>query len=132
MAGDPERHHFVSHTLGLPGFPVGTEPSFDMGDHVMGVVVFAWLTEQPLARWGPDWARTGSLTARFRRHLTSGVRLTTEVVGDAESIDLRVIDPAATVVYATAHARGPDPSHGPPAVRPPAPAQPTSKAQPRS
>jgi hypothetical protein len=131
MAGDPERHHFVSDTLGLPGFPVGTEPSHDMGDHVMGVVVFAWLTAQPLARWGPDWARTGSLTARFRRHLTSGVQLTTEVVGDAESIDLRVIDQAATALYATAHASGPDPGPGSPTVPAPASAWPTSRARPR-
>jgi hypothetical protein len=131
MQGAPEPRHFVSDTLGLPGFPVGTEPSSDTGDHVMGVVVFAWLTEHPLERWGPDWARSGSLTARFRQHLRAGVHLTTELVGHADSMDLRVINPSATEVYATAHAHKPDPGRRPVTAGPPARPWPTNKAQPR-
>ena len=113
-----ERHHFVSDTLGLPGFPVGTEPSSHMGDHVMGVVVIAWLTRHPLERWGLDWAESGSIEARFRAHLTAGLPLTTTIVGDADAIALSITD-ADDTVCATASATRPDPSRRSPAVRPP-------------
>ncbi len=73
MERTPERHQFVSDSLGLPGFPVGTEPSSDMGDHVMGVVVIAWLTRHPLERWGLAWAESGSIEARFRAQPCFGV-----------------------------------------------------------
>ena len=129
MERTPERHQFVSDNLGLPGFPVGTEPSSDMGDHVMGVVVIAWLTRHPMDRWGLDWAESGSIEARFRAHLTSGRRLTTTVVGDANSMELSITDSANTL-YATAHTTGPDPSHRRPAARPSVTASSTGRARP--
>lgn len=124
----PERHPFVSDTLGLAGFPVGTEPSSDMGDHVMGAVVMGWLTRHPLERWGEAWARSGSLEARFRAHLNAGIALTTTVDGDADEIAATIADAAATV-YATATAQR-HPSVNVPSAPPPG-AVSTTRARPR-
>jgi hypothetical protein len=108
-----QRHRLVSDGLGLPRFPFGTEPSSDMGDHVMGVVVLAWLTQHPLERWGPSWAESGSLDARFRAHLTTGVPLTIAVRGDDASLQASITDSDQTL-YATATATRPDPTRRPP------------------
>ena len=129
MGLDPERHRFVSDGLGLPGFPVGTEASSDMGDHVMGVVVIAWLTRHPLERWGPGWAESGSLEARFRSHLSAGRLLTTTVVGDTDSIDLSITDSDETV-YATGRATRPDPTRRALVVQPSIVASSKTKARP--
>lgn len=85
----------------MPRFPAGTGPQAEMGDHVMGVVVLAWLTEHALRRWGPQWAAAGGLDARFRAHLTAGVELIAELVDDDRSADVSITDAGGTV-YATA------------------------------
>lgn len=87
-----ERASFVSHGLGLPGFPVGTEESSEVGDHIMGVAVIGWLTHHPVSRWGEAWASCVSLDVRFRAQLTEGLPLTTTVVGDDRSIEFCVAD----------------------------------------
>ena len=125
-----EQHSLVSDSLGLPAFPVDTEPSSDVGNHVMGVVVIAWLTRHALARWGAAWAQSGSLNVRFRSHLTTGLPLTITVVGDHDAIDLNITDLDDTV-YATATATRPDNSRQP-FLRPsPAANSPQRKALPR-
>jgi hypothetical protein len=68
--------------LGLPTYPVGTHPSAPLGEHIMGVVVLAWLTRYPIERWGLDWIRSGTIDLRFRRHLTAGRSLQVHAIAD--------------------------------------------------
>lgn len=124
-----ERHPFVSDGLGMLGFPVGTEPSLDLGEHVMGVVVIAWLSRHPLERWGEAWAESGSLAVRFRAHLTAGLPLVTTIVGDVHSISLNITDSDDTV-YASATATRPDRGRRVPLDRPPDLHCPPTKARP--
>ncbi len=92
--------HIVSHGLGMMQYPVGTCPSSDMGDHIMGVVALAWCTDDAAARWGESWARHGSIEMRFRSHLTAGLDLMIATNERADLIAVEVIDGAGTV-YAT-------------------------------
>jgi hypothetical protein len=107
-----EQHTYVSDNLGLPTFPMGTEEPSVLGDHVMGVVVIAWLTHVPLAEWGPRWTGNGAIEARFRSHLTSGLPLTIAVERRAEALHLSVGGAEGTV-YATATTWCPDPDDDP-------------------
>ena len=43
---------------------VGTAESPALGDHIMGVVVIAWLTRFPLERWGESSATKSSIQPR--------------------------------------------------------------------
>ena len=85
-------------------FPVGTTESSDTGDHIMGVTVMTWLSRFPVAEWGTDWARQGSLDLRFRSHLTAGLDLLLDVQLEGDVMSFAVTDPAGTV-YATGSAR---------------------------
>jgi hypothetical protein len=93
----------------MPRFPVGTGPSADMGDHVMGVVVLAWLSGYAFERWGPEWAGSGGLDARFRAHLSAGLELVAEISDADGSLGATITD-ADEVIYATATVTGPDAS----------------------
>ncbi|MDO8365044.1 MAG: hypothetical protein Q7V88_19295 [Actinomycetota bacterium] len=107
-ASDPsaptvERHPFVSSSLGMIQFPVGTVESRDVGDHIMGVTVIGWLSRFPVAEWGQQWATTGALEVRFRSHLTAGLQLDALVQRGADTISMTVAGPDGHV-YATATA----------------------------
>ena len=87
-----ELHHFRADGLGLPAFPVGTGPEMDLGEHVMGVVVIAWLTHLPVSQWGPAWASSGEIEVRFRAHLTARTPLTTVVTRAADHLTMVIQD----------------------------------------
>jgi hypothetical protein len=91
----------TSDGLGVLQFPIGTLENHPLTDHIMGVVVIAWLTRFPIERWGEAWARSGSLSIRFRSHLVRGVELNAIVGAGEESLDVRVVDALGTV-YASA------------------------------
>lgn len=76
--------------LGLPAFPVGSGPDIDLGDHVMGAVVVAWLTYLPVSRWGEAWASSGAIEVQFRSHLTVGEPLTATVTPVAEQLQVAI------------------------------------------
>jgi hypothetical protein len=97
---------FISSALGMRQFPVGTVPSAETGDHVMGAVVVAWMTEHPIARWGSDWAESGSLQTRFRSHLSAHLPLFLDVVQRSDSMTMTVRDHEGTT-FATALAQAP-------------------------
>ena len=104
------RHPFVSTTLGMGQFPVGTEQSRispdDDGDHVMGATVIAWLTGFPIEEWGQSWATQGAFEIRFRSHLTAGLALAITVETTADSMTFTVADAGngGGEVFATATA----------------------------
>jgi hypothetical protein len=81
MADDKptERHPMVASGLGMARFPGWPSPDLEMNDHIMGVVVNAWLSRYPVARWGDSWAKSGTMRVRYRAHLTAGTPLTVEV-----------------------------------------------------
>jgi hypothetical protein len=97
---------FVSSTLGMRQFPVGTVPSAETGDHVMGAVVVAWLTQHPIERWGETWASTGSLQVRFRSHLSAQLPLLLDVDHGSAETAMVVRDEVGTT-FATATAQAP-------------------------
>jgi hypothetical protein len=97
-------HPFISSALGMRQFPVGTVPSAETGDHVMGAVVVAWLTEHPIARWGSGWAESGSLHTRFRSHLSAHLPLLLDVDQSHDDVAMTVRDDAGTT-FATATAQ---------------------------
>ena len=111
-----DRVRFMSSGLGMRQYPVGTTPSADVGDHIMGVVVVAWLTGTAVDRWGERWATSGGMSLRFRAHLTSGFGLELDVDdGHAEAaFELRLDD--GTVASSGAFL-GPDDSLCPPSVQ---------------
>lgn len=61
--------------LAMPQFPADLMPSTDTGDHVMGVAAQAWLTTYCMRQWGPVWLERGTMSLRFRRHLSAGTQL---------------------------------------------------------
>jgi hypothetical protein len=85
-----ERHPMVATGLGMPRFPGWPSPDPEMKDHIMGVVVNAWLTRHPVARWGDRWAKTGTMRVRYRAHLTAGTPLTVEV-SNGDDLGLAVV-----------------------------------------
>jgi hypothetical protein len=97
---------FVSSTLGMRQFPVGTVPSAETGDHVMGAVVVAWLTHHPLERWGEAWASAGSMQVRFRSHLSAHLPLLLDVDHGSAETTMVVRDEVGTV-FATAVTQAP-------------------------
>jgi hypothetical protein len=114
-------HPFISSALGMRQFPVGTVPSAETGDHVMGAVVVAWLTEHPIARWGSGWAESGSLHTRFRSHLSAHLPLALDVDNEPDSLSMTVRDEVGTT-FATAAAHAPvttEASSPPGDLRPP-------------
>lgn len=96
-AGTARRRPIVSHGLDMIQYPVGTCPSFDMDDHIMGVVALAWCTDDAIARWGDAWARHGSIEMRFRSHLTAGLDLLVETVDHHARSDLAITGTDETV-----------------------------------
>lgn len=115
-----ERRRFVSDNLGLPQYPVGTEESHDLGDHVMGVVVLAWFVERCTARWGEDWCASGAIDARFRSHLDQGCPLILDRNDTEAHTTLSITDENGTT-YATGSAMlGGESTIAPPAPEDPA------------
>jgi hypothetical protein len=127
-----ERHPIVATGLGMARFPGWPSPDPEMKDHIMGVVVNAWLTRYPVARWGDSWAKTGTMRVRYRAHLSAGTPLTVEVT-NATDLGLAVVG-ADGQLYADGHA-GLSPDRrleGLQPVRPVRPGQgPSSRVAPR-
>ncbi|MFM9037779.1 MAG: hypothetical protein ACKOJ9_08865 [Actinomycetota bacterium] len=58
---------FRARQLALRPFPVGTAEPGPLGDHVMGMVVLAWLATPAVQRWGRAFMRSGSLSMTLER-----------------------------------------------------------------
>ncbi len=86
-----ERHELVTSGLGMVQFPVELVASEPVGDHIMGVVVQAWLSRYPVQRWGLAWLTGGGMKLRFRRHLTAGLNVTV-LVEQGTGMGLQVLD----------------------------------------
>jgi hypothetical protein len=52
------------------------------GGLVPGVVVYAYMTRPPLDRWGLDWLRSGTMTARFLAPVYEGQKVTVALDGE--------------------------------------------------
>lgn len=107
------------------------------GGLVPGVDVFAYLTHEPVARWGRDWLGHGSITARLAKPVYDGQLVTVtaeEAPGDDQGLALAVVDPDGTTCATATATRTPIPLRsvdGPPTAPEPAerpPASPTSLA----
>lgn len=85
-------NRITSSGLDMPAYPAGTFASDDLGEHIMGVVVIAWLTRYPLERWGPEWVRRGRIDVRFRAHLTAGRSLSVGLEPSGSRLGLAVRD----------------------------------------
>jgi len=87
------------------------------GGLVPGVDVYAYLTHEPVARWGRSWLGHGSITARFAKPVYDGQLVTVTASETADGLDLAVVDPDG-VTCATATATGeplpPRSASGPP------------------
>lgn len=95
-----ELDQIVSAGLGMPSYPVGTYPCHSLGDHIMGVVVLAWLTRYPVERWGDDWIRRGVIELRFRRHLMAGHALSLRRADENPSRTALAVSDEDGLVYA--------------------------------
>jgi MaoC like domain len=73
------------------------------GGLVPGVDVYAYMTHVPVAEWGVDFLRHGSLTARFALPVYDGERVTVRGERDGETLDVTVVGPDG-VVRATGQA----------------------------
>jgi hypothetical protein len=103
-----QNHSFRADGLGLPAFPVGAGPGMDLGEHIMGVVVIAWLTHLPVSQWGPAWVSAGEMDVQFRAHLTTGRLLTAEVTRETNHLEMLVrgIDGNVAATATASMARG--------------------------
>jgi acyl dehydratase len=77
------------------------------GGLVPGVDVYAYLTRAPVERWGLDWLRGGSITARFRTPVYDGDEVAVHVGGDDPSMDLELRDGKGQVCATGTAALGP-------------------------
>lgn len=103
-----ERHELVTSGLGMAQFPVEMVTSEPVDDHIMGVVVQAWLSRYPVQRWGTGWLAGGGMQLRFRRHLTAGLGVTV-LVDQGVEMGLRVLDGEGVLMAdgsARLHGRG--------------------------
>jgi acyl dehydratase len=85
------------------------------GGLVPGVDVYAYMTHQPIVRWGRAWLERGTAECRFARPVYDGDLACVIATEDASGLELRV--ESRGVVCATGRAALPDP------VAPPAPAE---------
>jgi hypothetical protein len=60
------------------------------GGLVPGVDVYAYMTHQPVARWGRAWLERGAAECRFQKPVYDGDIATVTAVETAEGLDLRV------------------------------------------
>jgi len=86
-----QSHPMVATTLGLAYFPSPLRRQPASTQHVMGVVVMAWLTRHPVGRWGANWAERGSMRLRYLEHLDAGAALDVRVE-EAVELGLEVLD----------------------------------------
>jgi acyl dehydratase len=93
-----ERRELVAHLAALPMFPGDDLLPEELGGHVMGATVHAWLGAEPLQRWGSAWLEGGWMALRFRRPLHVGDPLTLEIEHDATSTTFELYTPTAVVV----------------------------------
>jgi hypothetical protein len=94
---DVERHDMVASALDLPAYPVGSGVHVEMdGVHIMGAVALSWLTCHPVRRWGEAWAHRGTMTMRYRAHLTVGTPLHVLVTHGA-ALGLEVVNDRGVV-----------------------------------
>jgi hypothetical protein len=105
------------------------------GGLVPGVDVYAYLTHEPVARWGREWLGRGSITARFAKPVYDGQLVTVTVTdtpaADDGSVDLAVVDPDGTTCATATATRTPIPPRsvdGPPTAPEPAERPPASSA----
>jgi acyl-coenzyme A thioesterase PaaI-like protein len=90
-AGGAERRTIVADGLGMPAFPPQiVNVTQELGTHIMGAVVVAWIGGLALERWGEQWLRGGSMSFRFRRHLEEGVVLRV-AVEEGDELDVELI-----------------------------------------
>ena len=76
---------FSAHHLDFPAFPSEiVEEGQELGEHIMGATVVAWLAGEPLKLWGENWLHGGSLSLRFRQHLLVGRQLTIAIDSEQE------------------------------------------------
>jgi hypothetical protein len=126
-----DRHDFLASTLGLPSFPTGSGlPSPLDGTHVMGVVVMAWLTQFPVARWGEAWLHRGTMRIRHRAHLDLGTPVGLVVDETPGELALDVV--GADGAWYADGAAGLEPAGAVPglAAPPPAPDRPACRPDP--
>lgn len=84
----------TARQLPLRPFPHGTATPGPLGDHVMGMVVLAWVATAAVERWGTDWMRAGSMSIDLRRPMTAGATLDVATTSTSDSIDTTYDDSA--------------------------------------
>jgi len=85
------RRTIVADGLGMLAFPPQmVSVTQELGNHIMGAVVVAWIGDLPLERWGDRWLCGGSMSFRFRRHLEEGLVLSV-VVEESEELKVEII-----------------------------------------
>ena len=73
-------------------FPVGTAEPGPLGDHVMGMVVLAWLATPAVQRWGRAFMRSGSLSMTLERPMHADQELRIDHRLDAATINTTIDD----------------------------------------
>jgi hypothetical protein len=76
----------------LRPFPVGTAEPGPLGDHVMGMVVLAWLATPAVQRWGRAFMRSGTLSMTLERPMRADQELRIDHLLDATVIATSIDD----------------------------------------
>ena len=77
----------------MPAFPAQlVSVSQELGSHIMGAVVVAWVAELALERGGEGWLEGGWISLRFRRHLEEGLLLSVLTEEQATELAVEVVD----------------------------------------
>ncbi|MET0460443.1 MAG: hypothetical protein ABW195_14425 [Ilumatobacteraceae bacterium] len=96
------------------------------GGLVPGVDVYAYLTHEPAARWGPGWLGHGSIAARFAQPVYDGQLVSVTAAATPDGLDLAVVDPDGTACATATATREPIAPHsasGPPIAALPDPGE---------
>jgi hypothetical protein len=96
------------------------------GGLVPGVDVFAYMAHLPVAQWGRDWLREGTMHARFAKPVYDGDATTAHGALDGDTMALSVTARGVTCATGSAarHAEGPAPTILPAGTMPPAETRP--------
>jgi acyl dehydratase len=78
------------------------------GGLVPGVVVHAYLTHPPAEQWGLDWLKGGSISARFRKPVYDGDKVTVDCEGETTLVARRPSGEVAAEAQVTAPGAAPD------------------------